>query len=252
MKFSNILKSKILTASLLASVFLIPTSASAQIFGGLGGNTLLGAGIGAGLGGVLGSNLAGTGVQQEGTAIGAVLGGIAGAAIVNRGSSRYGGQNRNYNGRAFVPYSTFGGSRVNAYNSYSNQFAQPFSQQGLHYIQGPSFVQNYTIPHVTEQVYHPPVQQQITRHVYAPARHITRTIVHHQPAVTRTVHVVQPAPVNTVKYQYAKPIPAPIARALPAPANVYCYAGSNKRYNAQGRLINGKAKPVNLNTNTCS
>ena len=268
MKFSNSFKSKVLTVGLVASVFLVPISASAQIFGGPGGNTLLGAGIGAGLGGVLGSNLAGSGVQQEGTAIGAVLGGIAGAAIanrganrgvnrrVNRGSSRYGGyvpgfgpgygyeysgQRRNYRGRASVPYSTFGGSYVNEYSTYNRQFIQPMPLQGLQYIQDPSFVQNYTIPHVTEQVYHPPVQQQITRHVYAPARHITRTIIHHQPTVTRTVHVVRPEPVNIVEHQYAEPSPAPITHVLPAPTNVYCYAESNKRYTAQGRLIKGNA-----------
>ncbi|WP_154813637.1 hypothetical protein [Hellea balneolensis] len=57
---------------------------------GFNGRNLIGAGVGAGLGGVIGSNLAGTGVQQEGTAIGALLGGAAGYALANRGSSRYG------------------------------------------------------------------------------------------------------------------------------------------------------------------
>ena len=57
---------------------------------GFNGNNLLGAGIGAGIGGAIGSNLAGSGVRQEGTAIGALLGGVAGYALSNR-SSRYGG-----------------------------------------------------------------------------------------------------------------------------------------------------------------
>ena len=58
---------------------------------GFNGGNLLGAGIGAGIGGAIGSNLAGSGVRQEGTAIGALLGGAAGYALSNRGSSRYGG-----------------------------------------------------------------------------------------------------------------------------------------------------------------
>ena len=58
---------------------------------GFNGNNLLGAGVGAGIGGAIGSNLAGSGVRQEGTAIGALLGGAAGYALSNRGSSRYGG-----------------------------------------------------------------------------------------------------------------------------------------------------------------
>ena len=58
---------------------------------GFNGRNLAGAGIGAGLGGIIGSNLAGSGVRQEGTALGAVLGGAAGYALANRGSSRYGG-----------------------------------------------------------------------------------------------------------------------------------------------------------------
>lgn len=59
---------------------------------GFSGNSLLGAGIGAGLGGAIGSNLAGSGVRQEGTAIGAALGGLIGYGVANRGgNSRYGG-----------------------------------------------------------------------------------------------------------------------------------------------------------------
>ena len=89
---------KLIYSVAIATTLSLSTAASAQIFGGHNGRTLLGATIGAGLGGALGSNLAGGGVQDEGTAIGAVLGGLAGAAIANQGSSRYGGYNYGYGG----------------------------------------------------------------------------------------------------------------------------------------------------------
>ena len=57
------------TATAVAALLAIPATAQAQF----DGTTLLGSAIGAGLGGVIGSNLAGDGVQDEGTAIGAVL-----------------------------------------------------------------------------------------------------------------------------------------------------------------------------------
>lgn len=72
---------------------------------GFSGNNLLGAGIGAGLGGAIGSNLAGSGNRQEGTAIGAVLGGLAGYGIANARSNRYGNQgfaNQGFAGQGFA------------------------------------------------------------------------------------------------------------------------------------------------------
>lgn len=55
---------------------------------GFNQRNLIGTGIGAGLGGVIGSNIAGSGQRQEGTAIGAALGGLAGYTIANRTAPR--------------------------------------------------------------------------------------------------------------------------------------------------------------------
>ncbi len=249
MKFSTILKLNLLTAGLLASVFFISTPASAQIFGGSTGNTLLGAGIGAGLGGVLGSNLAGTGVQQEGTAIGAVLGGIAGAAVVNRGahqannrrSSRYGGfipgygpgYGYEYSKRASVPYSTFGGSYVSATNyggGYSGQFAQPpFIQTQFiqtQFIQAP-FIQAPFIQ---------PLSFQGLQYVQG------LNIVQNYTIPYITNQVVYPP----VLPQITRPIYAPVlAPTLPV-INAYCYKGSDKRYDGFGRMI--RANPGDSKT----
>lgn len=64
--------------------------AHAQFVGNLDNNTLAGGLVGAGLGGVIGSNLAPNGLGDEYTAIGATVGGLAGAAYGNR-NSRYAG-----------------------------------------------------------------------------------------------------------------------------------------------------------------
>ena len=77
-----------LSAATLA-LCAMPMTANAQLFGGFDNSTLLSGAVGAGLGGAIGSNLAGSGVRDEGTAIGAVLGGLAGAAYGNS-RSRYG------------------------------------------------------------------------------------------------------------------------------------------------------------------
>lgn len=73
-----------------AALLLAPTTAHAQLFGGFDNSSVLGGLAGAGIGGAIGSNLAGSGNRDEGTAIGAALGGLAGVAYGNR-NSRYGG-----------------------------------------------------------------------------------------------------------------------------------------------------------------
>ena len=77
----------------IAALSLAPATAQAQVFpNNFDGDTLAGGLIGAGVGGAIGSNLAGGGVQDEGTAIGAALGGLAGANIANsRRGGGYGG-----------------------------------------------------------------------------------------------------------------------------------------------------------------
>ena len=96
----------LLTTVAVATMAFMPATAQAQLFGGLDNGTLLGGAAGAGLGGVIGSNLAGSGVQDEGTAIGAVLGGLAGASFANSrsnfGGNPFAGQfNPGFNGRGF-------------------------------------------------------------------------------------------------------------------------------------------------------
>ncbi len=76
---------------------------------GFTGNSLLATGVGAGIGGAIGSNLAGSGVRQEGTAIGAVLGGLAGYGLANRGQGQQGFNGgggfapAGFNGGGFAP-----------------------------------------------------------------------------------------------------------------------------------------------------
>ena len=79
---------------------------------GFSGGNLIGTAIGAGLGGAIGSNLAGSGVREEGTALGALIGGVAGYAISNRragGSWNGYGGGYGYNAPAYAPVGGFGG-----------------------------------------------------------------------------------------------------------------------------------------------
>lgn len=94
------------TAALLA-LALMPAPAQAQLIGNLDNSTLLGGAVGAGLGGVIGSNIAPDGQGDEYTAIGAVAGGLAGAAYGNSRSTYagnpYAGQfNPGFNSRNLV------------------------------------------------------------------------------------------------------------------------------------------------------
>ncbi|MCF6221593.1 MAG: hypothetical protein L3J65_10820 [Robiginitomaculum sp.] len=239
------MKMKIITATLFTGALMLSTSASAQLFGGNNGNTLLGAGIGASLGGVLGSNLAGTGVQQEGTAIGALLGGIAGASLANSGGSRYGGSGSSGRYGDFVPaygpgygngygmssYGAFGGSyaRGNAY-SYGYNYPLAAPMPAPQYIRGGSLVNTYIIPHTSYKVYHPAPAPKIKyEHIYQPQQVITKRIVHSAPA-----------PKIEYEHVYA-PAPAPIVNVLPTPTGTYCYAGSDKRYDRLGNLVSAGA-----------
>lgn len=257
-------------------------------YGRTNNSGLMGAGIGALAGGVLGSNLAGSGVQQEGTAIGAVVGGLVGYGLTNRsnGYNNYGGSSR----YGYTPpsYGTFGGNIV-----APPPMPAPMPFPAPQYIPSQQFVsQTYTMPSTTRHVYHPaaPVAP-VTRisHVYhaapTPAPIINRVVhhqaaqqapqiinkvVHHQaPAVqpeVKTVHVYEQAPATytapqaTTQHVYAQAQAqsypqggsytnstqglrvAPSITTLPRPtrsSGVYCYAGSSKRYNANGNEVLG-------------
>ena len=79
------------TAALTLATSALATPAHAQFFGpGVDNNTVIGGLAGAGIGGAIGSNIAGSGNRDEGTAIGALVGGLAGAAIGNARSDYYG------------------------------------------------------------------------------------------------------------------------------------------------------------------
>lgn len=71
----------------IAALICVPATASAQLFGGLDNNTVLGGTVGSGLGAVIGSQIAPSGNRTEGSAIGAVVGGLAGASFGNSRSN---------------------------------------------------------------------------------------------------------------------------------------------------------------------
>jgi outer membrane lipoprotein SlyB len=97
----------LLTLSVATAALAFSAPAHAQFLGGgFDNSTVLGGLAGAGLGGALGSNIAGSGNRDEGTAIGALVGGLAGAA--------YGNSRSNYSG-----------------NPYAGQFNPGFSGQSF-------------------------------------------------------------------------------------------------------------------------
>ena len=242
------MKLKLISGAALMAALIIPATANAQMFDR---NVL----IGAGLGGVIGSNLAGGGVQDEGTAIGAVLGGLAGAAYSNK-SSRYGGYSSGYN---------YGGGSGYGYNSgfqgglggqpyfggnYGGSYA-PAPMPAPQYIHSGQYVSRTYVTPSTRTYYYQPAPQIVqppkVTHVYHPAPRVEpviHRIVHHVPAAPapqiKTVHIYQPAPAPVYVPEPAPIyVPAPV-RVLPAPqpSGVYCYAGSSKRYDYKGREIN--------------
>ncbi|GEM_PF-6193550 len=331
----------------LASALMVSGTASAQLFGGVNGNTVLGAGIGAGLGGIIGSQIAGNGVRSEGSAIGAVVGGLAGAAIANSTNqgNYYGGYVPAYgpgvpvygsgvpaggnnglvgagvgaalggvlgsqlaghgartegsaigavlgglagyglthtSGQNSVQGSTRYGSAPSGYGTgYSTFGAVPVSAPTplppVQYIQGQSVVESYTVPEVTTHVYQPaPLPAPVVRHVYETPQVITNTVIHHQPVITKTVHVTRPEYRSEVVYEnQTVNVPTASTRDVYEPPQVvtnrvihhqpvinktvhvtqpeyrtetvyeqetippgtYCYGDSTKRYDSLGRLI---------------
>jgi len=110
---------------------------------GFNQRNLIGTGIGAGLGGVIGSNIAGSGQRQEGTAIGAALGGLAGYTIANRTAQRpmrYG---------SMPQYSSYG-------PSYGPSYGHPH-QPRVTYAPAQPHYQPYYQSHYTTQAYYPSV-----------------------------------------------------------------------------------------------
>jgi len=100
----------LLTTAAIAAMALIPATASAQ-FGGLNTNSLFGGTAGAGIGGVIGSQIAGSGNRTEGAVIGAVVGGLAGSTLANAQNNQFnngGFNNSGFNGRSNARYSSGG------------------------------------------------------------------------------------------------------------------------------------------------
>jgi len=84
----------------IAAMALIPATASAQF----NTDTIFGGSAGAGIGGVIGSQIAGSGNRTEGAVIGAVVGGLAGSTLANSQSNTFNGRsNTRYSSGGFVP-----------------------------------------------------------------------------------------------------------------------------------------------------
>ena len=103
---------------------------------GFNGGNLFGTLAGAGIGGAIGSNLAGSGVRQEGTTIGATLGGLAGYALANRGRGQSSRQHVPAYGQAY-PYYGGGYATPQFQPTPYNVVSQPFTQ--THYVSGTTF-----------------------------------------------------------------------------------------------------------------
>jgi uncharacterized protein YcfJ len=109
---------------------------------------LIGAGIGAVIGGVAGSQLAGNGARTEGSVLGAVIGGVAGAAIAGDGRSNnrgyyQGGYNQGgyynqqtgyYHGGGYNQGGYYQGNTTYHYPQGHSQYgySQPYYNQGHH------------------------------------------------------------------------------------------------------------------------
>ena len=141
---------------------------------GFNGGNLVGTAIGAGLGGAIGSNLAGSGVREEGTALGALIGGVAGYAISNR---RAGGTWNGYQGGY--------GYNAPAYAPVGGYAPAPVYSQPI-YVQP-----TYRAPTTT------------TFAGYAPGRTYTTQSTYVQPAPVQRTYV-QPS------YSYAQPSSLPV------------------------------------------
>lgn len=221
-----------------------------------GRNPYVGAGLGAIAGGVLGSNLAASNAQQEGTALGAVLGGVAGYAMSNRNAarSRYGS------------YGSYGSNGT----GYSNGYSNGYSSGGQHYVgqqyggntgyQPASTMpapQSYYSHNVTTQYVQPapiahagPYMNAPQSYAFAPAN--IGTSFGHAPYANTSYNNVTTYPVNSPVYRPtvrhhvrpALPMFAPI-RAPHRRANgynlidsgLYCYANSSVKYNSIGQAV---------------
>ena len=226
---------------------------------GFTGRSLIGTGVGAGLGGVIGSNLAGSGVQEEGTAIGAVLGGLAGYAIANRGANQNTAGFNNFGGQGgFIP-SGFNGGGLNS-GGFNTGFGVPSFGNGPliggglglparniaptfvpsgQYIAGPiipvtRYIQPAPQPVYVSQprtVYTAPVSRTIT--VAAPTIRLAAPTI--RPTVVRRTYAAAPAPVaRTIRtVSVSAPAPAPIRTysepRYEAPTYADCPAGTTQQ-----------------------
>ncbi len=197
---------------------------------GFSGNSLLGTTAGAGIGGVIGSNLAGRGQRQEGTAIGAVVGGLAGYALTNR-SSRYGNQGvggGNFGGGNYIP-AGYGGSNFGVGGFAAPTFGASVPQFGTSLppvpLGGRSFVPGGFVNVGTFAN---------TQTIQPAPKPIYIEKVIRQPAP-------RPAPPQTivVKHRYVAPAPAPqqvivrhVYEQAPAPAPQQQVVVSHEYYNA--------------------
>ncbi len=254
------MKSIITGLAIVAASTAFAAPASAQFGGGLDGDGLLGAAIGAGIGGVIGSNLAAGDVQQEGTALGAVLGGVAGYAIASGGNDR-GYRGHSYGGPGYYGGSYghpggnyYGGSRYGNYPSGYSRYGQS-SRYGNQYHYQYQYNHGYQGGYQGGYVMAPPAMpapQYIHSGQYVSSihpgpvhtyYHVTQPQVTVQPVQYQQIQVQQDYGFSTSSCSLAGGSSSTQISggwsdgAIPT-GEVLCYSGSSARYDHMGRRIN--------------
>ena len=229
---------------------------------GFNGRNLLGTGAGAVVGGAIGSNIAGSGRRQEGTAIGAVIGGAAGYALANRsqqqqiGSQQFGGQQQFAQPVGYSTQPTVYSGQPVGYNPqtiYSGQtVTQTYQGPPTQYVQQQvQYVPDVTVAAPNVRLAGPPLQEQVFYSNRVRVEQLPLARAEHYAAPARTVYQSARIPSTSYTVQqptYHAPVQQPVyqqpvqqhvvQQAEPA---TLCYAGSSKRYDSWGRLIEGSS-----------
>ena len=225
---------------------------------GFNGRNLVGTGAGAVIGGAIGSNIAGSGNRQEGTAIGAVLGGAAGYALANRsqqqqfGGQQFGGQQQFAQPVGYSSQPIVYSEQPVGYNPqtvYSGQtVTQTYQGPPTQYVQQQvQYVPDVTVAAPNVRLAAPPLQEQVFYSNRVRTEQLPIARAEHYAAPARTVYQSAPIPATSYTVQqptYQAPVQQPVYQQpvqhrvvqQAAPATL-CYAGSSKRYDSWGRLI---------------
>lgn len=227
---------------------------------GFNGRNLLGTGAGAVLGGAIGSNLAGSGVREEGTAIGAVLGGVAGYALSNQGrSQQFQGQQfqgQQFQGQPFVGQQYGAPIVYGAQPSYAVQtFTAPAQQviysepqyttshQNTVYAAPPARPlvqhQSHLAPNITYaapnlRLAGPEIRERV---VYSGVTHVEQMPIARAEHYVAPPRVVYQSPHVATQHVTTQHIAAPrysVQQHSSQSSAPLCYAGSSKRYDSWG------------------